>query len=185
MQQHAGQGNALALATGEAGPLFTNHRSVAIIHRHDEIVGAGQPGGMDHLMAVGIGVCRGNVGEDRALKQQTFLRHIANLAPKRMELNLFNVQAIDQHATGDRVIEARNQFEQGAFAAAALPHQAKETSSRNLQGDRRELGRTRAIAETHLLKGNVTAQLGHGDVIDFIILGFQGLIHNLGEMLHR
>ena len=87
---------------------FADHRVVAVRHLGDELVGVGELRGGDDF---GLGRARPAIGDvlaDRAAEQHRVLQHEADLAAQRRELGVVpDVDAVDQHAAGIGVVEAR------------------------------------------------------------------------------
>ena len=69
LQHGAGDGDALALAAAEAAA-GSPTKGIAAGQPHDEVVGAGNPGGGDDVIAAGLGVGEGNVVLHRALEEE-------------------------------------------------------------------------------------------------------------------
>src|SRR4051794_22505440 len=76
----AGQGDPLALATGEAEPALADDRVVAVGQTCDELVRIGAAGGGHDLVAGGVAVAVGDVPGDGVLEQDRLLDHHPDLA---------------------------------------------------------------------------------------------------------
>ena len=94
--ERAGDGDALALAAGEVGAALLDHRVVAVRQLGDELVGAGEPRHRDHLRARHGGIGERDVVVDRAVEQQVFLQHDADLAAQPAGIDLGDIDAVEQ-----------------------------------------------------------------------------------------
>ena len=126
LQHGAGDGDALALAAAEAAAALTHGRGVAAGQPHDEVVCTGNPGGGDDVIAAGLRVGEGNVVLHRALEEEGVLGHDADLAAQGVKLHLGDIGVVDQDATRQGVIEARQQLGEGGLAGAGLADDGHE-----------------------------------------------------------
>ena len=81
-QQGAGDGQALALAAGEALATFAKVGLVAVGHLQDEVVGVGNTRGGFHLGGGGGRVAVADVVLDAAEEQRRALGHQSEMAPQ-------------------------------------------------------------------------------------------------------
>ena len=84
----------------------------------------GKLGGFFDLLVIGIGTAVGNIFGEGAVKQYGFLRHQADRLAQTFLSDLGNVLAVDEDASAIEVVEALNEFDKGALAAAGMAHQA-------------------------------------------------------------
>ena len=106
----------MALAAGETAAPFPHLGGVAGRQIHDEIMGGGNRGGLDDLLAGGLRIGEGDVFFHRAIKEHGVLRHDADLAAQGIELHLGDVDAIHQHRAELGVVETGHQLGEGALA---------------------------------------------------------------------
>ena len=80
LEHSTGDGDALTLTTGEGTALLAHTAAVAVRQIHDEVVGAGHPGGMGDLLTGGFRAGEGDVVAHGAIEQQAVLGDDADLA---------------------------------------------------------------------------------------------------------
>ena len=133
-QQRPGQRDALALAAGQGQALFADDRVVALREAFDELVGPGDRGGPPDPVLVRVRVAVGDVGADGVGEQQALLEDVADPGAQRVEGQLADVGAADQHRTGRHVVEARQQGGRGGLAGAGRADQGDGLARRRRRG---------------------------------------------------
>ncbi len=94
--------------------------------RDDELVGVGELRGLDDLLARGAFAAVGDVVADRSAEEHGFLQHVSDLAAQPLQLVVANVDAVDLHLAGGRIVETRNQADDGRLAAAGRTDDADQ-----------------------------------------------------------
>ena len=131
--QRAGERDELALAGGQLRAALADRRVVAVLERHDELVGAdGVRGGAD-LLARRVGPAEGDVLGDRAAEQKALLRDDAELAAQRRLRDVAQVVAVDEHRAARRVVEARDELGDRRLAGAGRADERDGLARRDLQ----------------------------------------------------
>ena len=182
MQHHAGQAEALALATAHPRSPLAEAGGIAIGEGADEVVGGGRSGGGDHRLHVGIGAVEAQVVEHGALKQQAVLGHVAHLGAQAGELHLLHIVAIEQHRALLGQVEPVDQLHQGAFATAAETHDSHELARLDAEVEAIEqVGAAGGVAERHPLEVQVAAQGRQGRLLLVGAAGFRQGFHYLAE----
>ena len=116
-------------------------------------MGADRPG---RRLDLGVGRVRSAVGDvvaHRAGEQERLLRHDAELAAVRVEVEVAQVDAVDRHRARRRVVEAGDQLDERRLAGAGLAHERDGLAGRDVQvdaGDRLVARRAR-VAEVHVV----------------------------------
>ena len=119
-EQRAGDGDALALATGEFGAVLADHGVVALRHAVHELVAVGGTRGRKHFLIGGITTPEADVAHHGVVKEQHVLEHNGVVAQQHLGINDRNI-----HAThGDR-------------AFGGIPKARGQAAHRRLTGTRR------------------------------------------------
>src|SRR5690606_2331157 len=113
----------------------------------------GQAGGPDHLRVIDLARAARDVVPYGAGQQDTFLRNVADRGGELAARELDDVGAVDQNPPGLRPIEALDDLQQRALAAAVAADERVDSAGRQPQGD----------AAKHRRGGRV---VGEGDVLD-------------------
>ena len=99
---------------------------------------------------VALRVPEGDVLEDGSVEEDGVLEDVADLVAKRLDSVVAHVFAVDQDAAGVGVVEARNQADDGRFAAARGADDADELAGLDVEGDVGEDGGLGVVAEGHV-----------------------------------
>src|ERR1017187_8442402 len=171
LQQGAGDGEALPLSAGELDAAVADHGLVAFREAHDEIVGQrGFGGGADAVGRYAV-TAVGDVVRHRVIKQESVLRHQADLASQAGQAEAPHIAAVDPDAARGGVVEARHQVGDGGLPAAARSHQRHHLAGFDFQVQVLEteaFGRS-GIVEAGVLEDDVLLKPGE--------LRGAGLIH--------
>ena len=95
-----------------------DHSVVALRELVDELVGAGEPGDLDHPGARHRRIGEGDVLVDGAVEQEVLLQHDADVAPEPRRIDMGEVRPVEQHLPFARQIEALDELGQRRFARA-------------------------------------------------------------------
>ena len=130
LQQHAGDGHALALAAGQLDAALADVGRVGlaapqVLQPGDEVVGLRLPGGRDRRRLAGVGPAVEDVVAHRAVQQRGVLRHHADLRPQAVLRDVGDVLAVDQDAARLQVVEAQQQVDERRLAGAGAADQAR------------------------------------------------------------
>src|SRR5262252_4544373 len=169
LQQHAGDGDALALATGKLYAAFTNMCRVAlaalqVLKPSDELVGLRFFGGGDGRCIARPRPAVEDVVTDGAVQQGGVLCHHTDLRPEAVLGDVRDILAIDQDAAGFEVVEAQQQVDQCRFACAGAANQSHLLTGPDPQGEVMDhaAASTRAdlcgatVVKAHVLKADFT-----------------------------
>ena len=156
-QQRTGQGQALALAAGEAHAPFTHGGVQALGQGTDERPGLGGFRRLDDLFFAGAGFAVGQVVANAAFKQVHILADQANGIAQGFQADLADGLAVDADLTPFGVVEAQQQFDQGGFAGAGGAHQGERMAGRHVQADAMHAGSAAAIAELDVVETHLAA----------------------------
>jgi len=94
LDQRAGNGDRLALATGQPVAPFANNSFIAVRLLRDDPVEAGETRGLQDIVVVGVRVTKRNIVAQRALKQPRILCHVANLLTQIDRVELLDVDPV-------------------------------------------------------------------------------------------
>ena len=97
-------------------PARADHRVVAVGQRRDQVVDLRPAGGVDHLGVRGVGAGVPQVLADRAVQQVGLLRDDADDPGEVGQRHVADVDAVDQHPPGGRVVEPGDQRGERALA---------------------------------------------------------------------
>ena len=92
---------------------------------------------------------------DRAGEQHRILEHDGDALAQRSDAVLAHVDAVDQHASGRRVVEARNQADQRRLAGAREADERDHLARPGLEGDVVQHVRAVGIREADVLEADV------------------------------
>ena len=134
-QQRAGDGDALALAAGQARAALADHRLVAVRQRLDEVVRIGGAGGGDEVGLAGIGAAEAQVLLDRAVEQIGVLRHHRDQPAHRFRIERAQVLAADADRAALRIVQPQQQADDGGFAGAAGADDADALAGGDVEGE--------------------------------------------------
>ena len=95
---------------------LADHGVVALRQFQDEVVGAGELGGLDDPLHRHAGIGQGYVVADRAVEQDVLLKHHADLPAQPRRIDQGQIGAVDQDAAGLRHVEPLEQLRQRALA---------------------------------------------------------------------
>ncbi len=165
LQDRAGNGDALALATRKPEAFFADHRVVALRKAEDEIVGQGVSRGLLHQIAFYIRLAVGDVVAHRVVEKNRFLGHLRNLAAQRRQRNVANVFAVDDDSTRSYIEETRNEVHERRLACPAGPDQRQHFAGAQVKIDVVQdlvLALFGRIGETDVFKSNGPLEGGQG-----------------------
>ncbi len=139
-EQGAGQGEALALAAGEGGAAFADHRVVPVGEPGQLLVDAGGAGGLVELGRGGGGAGEAEVVGDGGAEEVGVLGDHGDAPAERVQPVRGGVQAADGDPPGVGVALAEQQAQQGGLPGAGGADQGGDASGRGGEGDGREGG---------------------------------------------
>ena len=87
---------------------------------HDKVVGIGNLGGFLHLLARGVLHTEGDVVEERVVKENRLLVHVAHEPTQVGDTIVADIYAIDGNRALIHVVEAWQQVGDGGLARATL-----------------------------------------------------------------
>ena len=117
-EQGAGDGDALALPTGQGPPALTHARVPAMGKAVDDLRDAGEPRGPAHLGVVGRGIADADVGGQSVVEEVDVLEDHGELLHELGGRHVAHVGAADSHGPRAHVPEAGDEAGDGRLAAA-------------------------------------------------------------------
>jgi len=100
LEQDPGQGQALALAAGQAVALVADWGGVLLGQGVDEFISTGGPGGVFDGFGSGAGQAPGDVLGHRGILQQGLLRHQGDVAAQMGRFEALDIPAVQQDFPG-------------------------------------------------------------------------------------
>ena len=97
---------------------------VALRQLRDELVGAGEPRRLHDDDARHGGIAERDVLVDRAVEQDVFLQHDADLAAQPAGIELGDVDAVEHHLARSRAVEALHELGEARLAGAGMADEA-------------------------------------------------------------
>ena len=110
--------------------------------------GVGQFRGADDLGAVRFRPAVGDVLPDRRVEQQRVLQHETDLLAQRSNREVPDVRAVDRDGPGHRIVEARDQVDDGGLASACRADKGRDLSGLDLETNVVEDRLLRACSQT-------------------------------------
>mmetsp|Transcript_80290 Transcript_80290/g.245401 ORF Transcript_80290/g.245401 Transcript_80290/m.245401 type:complete len:558 (-) Transcript_80290:559-2232(-) len=167
-QEAARDGEALPLTPGKEHPPLAHARVVLLLCIHDELVRVRRLARLDDLLvAVRPAQAVREVFLDRLREQLGVLRHEAAQRAHGPRGQLPHVPAVQQQLALSRLVEAHEEMDERALAAAAFAHEGRRGAGNHVQVDAFQdhvLG-TRLVAELHALQRQLPA---HGVPLDAV-----------------
>ena len=115
------------------------------MHAHDA-------GDAPDLVEAGVGASEADVVDDRAGEQEGLLGHHRELLAQRSRGHLAQVEAVDAHRSGARVVEARQQLDDGRLAGPGRADQGDGGARSDGEVDVVEHVVAVAVAERHVVE---------------------------------
>src|SRR5690606_24363209 len=167
LQQHAGNGDALALAAGELDAALADLGVVAaaalgVDQFHDEVVRIGLARGLDHLFLGRVGPAVHDVLAYRAVQQRGVLGDHADGRAERILGDRGDVGAVDPDRAAFAVVEAQQQVDQGRLAGAGAADQADLFARAHVQVQALDHAALLAVVEGHVVEVDVAAHRADG-----------------------
>ena len=188
LQQHAGEGDTLALAAGQldaalADPGGIAAMTVPVAKIGHEAVSMGHVGGDDHLVFAGLGPAVADVLQNRAVQQRGILGHHADLGAQALLRHPSDVLAVDQDAPGLQIVEAQQQVDQGRLARAGAAHETHLLARWHRQRKVLDHASALAVVEADAFVADLASgdgQRARGRAVDHLLGpgdGFHALLH--------
>ena len=96
-EKRSGDGDALALASGELCAAISDYRFVAVGKRFDEFAREGRFGGFADARGVNVVFAVGDVFRYRVVEEKCLLRDEADFVSQRCEREIADIGAVDAH----------------------------------------------------------------------------------------
>ena len=179
----AGDGEALALAGGEAHAAFAEIAVIALRERAEELVRRRRFRRLDDLRMAGVGPSVGDVLPRRGREHDRLLRHKAELRPHRRRGGAADIDAVQRYPPAHRVVEAQQQVEERRFPRSRRPDHGHGLARRNVEVEPAEDRPVRrgGIGEGRPLEGHGAARgLGQRRRI-----GGRGDLGARGQQVHQ
>jgi hypothetical protein len=118
LQEGAGDGDALALTAGQPQAGLAGAGQIALGQGGDEVVRGGGAPRRPRSSAWGAGAAIGDVGGDGVVEQERLLRHQGDVGAQVVQASARGCRGRSGSRPGGDVIEAGQQAQDGALAAA-------------------------------------------------------------------
>ena len=185
-EQRAGDGDALALATGKFGAVLADHGVVALRHAVHELVAVGGTRGRKHFLIGGATTPEADVSHHRVVKEQHVLEHNGVVAQQHLGINARYIHTTHGDRAFGGIPKAR-----GQAAHRRLTGTRRTDQRRNLAflGGKAHIGKNflagaavlaRTIAKCHVIEHHVMA---HG--LKLLAAPRHGLFHDGTHALGR
>ena len=159
-QDRPGERDELFLARREAIATLAHLRLVALLHAHDEVVRAGEPGAPFHFLVACAEPPVADVVEDGAAEDVGVLQHHAKTRLQPVQAAVAVVDAVHQHLPRGRFVEAADDVHQGALAAAGRADDGDGFVHADLQVDVPQHGLLRVVGERDVHEFDLGDALG-------------------------
>lgn len=128
LEQRPGDGNPLPLPTRQAGAALADLRLISVIERFDDFMDFRRLAGLNHIFKAGMRVGHDQVVVERTGEEHGFLGHDAEGIPEFVGGEMADVLAVKIDLAFVGLVEAEQQFGQGALSAAGRPHEHREVA---------------------------------------------------------
>ena len=118
----------------------------------DELVGAGQPAGLDALFLGGVFIAPAQVVQDGAREQDVLLQHHRDVVAQHVQVVVPDVHAAHFHAAFGNVVQAGDQLDQAGLGRAGAADDAQRLAGLDAEGD---VAEHRAAGAVLILEGDV------------------------------
>jgi hypothetical protein len=173
LEQCAGDGEALALAAGEALAAVADLRLIALGKLGDEIVGQRGLGSGNHARFGQVGAAVAQIVPDRIVEEDGFLGDDGHLFAEGAQGDVANVVAVDAHAAGNRGVKSREKIDQGGLAGAAGTDDGNHRAGRDADVKRRagwvSRSRRRSRRRRVRRRGKISRHRGARSFADFFV----------------
>ena len=132
-QQRAGDSHALLFSARELEATLAHHGLIARRCAHDEIMNAGGPGSLLHLLGGSARVTVSNVVFDRIVEKHRVLRNNADGSPQTGLRHIFQVLPVNGDSPLLHVIKTKQQARQRGLARTGRPHHGNGFAGRNFK----------------------------------------------------
>ena len=147
----------LALAGAHRVRIVGEHGVIAVRQGADEVVHVRRPGGLNDLVARGVGAPVGDVLGNRALEQPRVLQDHAKLTSEVLRAHPSRVDAVKRDAAAIDLVEAHEQVDERGLASARGAHDGHLLARLGHERDVSHERLVRAVAKAHVLEGHTTA----------------------------
>ena len=171
LEQHAGNGDALALAAGELHAALADvgvepGATLGIGKLGDELVGAGLANRFPEFLVAGAGAAVEQVVADRTVQQRGVLGDHADVGAQAFLAQRGDVLSVDQDAPALQVVQAQEQVDQGRLARARRPDQADLLAGADLQVEPGDDSAALSVVEVDVLEAHLAVfHLQHARIV--------------------
>ena len=164
MAEHGpGDTQPLLLAAGDVGAALSHLGVEAVGEGHDEVVGLGVLGRLDHLLLGGVGPAPQEVLPDGAGEEDVVLEHHTDALAQLLQGVVPHVHPVQQHRTAGHVVETGDQVHQGGLSGAGAAHHGDELAGLDGEVNAAEhvlTGAAGVVLEVHVLELHLALGLG-------------------------
>lgn len=124
--------------------------------------------GGDNFFVSGVGSAHQDVVFDSTREESRFLLNNTDLASPPVELDVLEIDTVDLNGTGEGIVQALNETDEGGLAATRLTREGDVITSLDVEGNISEESfvETSRIREGDVLEGDVALQ-----VVEFLASG--------------
>ncbi len=173
LQENTGDGEPLLLSAAEFDASLTDIRIVAVRKFHDEIMGVGTLGGIDHIFESCIRPTIADIFQNCSCEKVNILLHDADLFSQRSLGDRGDIGPVDQDPAGLRFVESRDQAADRGLADTGMTDQRDIFARIDVKIQMREyiggFGRLAVIREGYILKIDISLYAGHFSCIRSVL----------------
>src|SRR5579872_1138205 len=162
LEQHACDGDALALAAGQLVAALADDRLQAVRQAYDQVMDVRGLAGGDQLVIGRIGTAVAQILCDARVEQVRLLSDDADVAAQRIEPQVAHVVAVEQHAASLRIVKTRQQLHDRRLARAAWADERDQLSRPRMERHAVQSPAVGDVGEADVFEGDVAA--GDADV---------------------
>ena len=123
--ERAGDGEPLTLSARQGHAVLADRRIVALWLGENEVMRIGEPRGLVDLFVGRLRPAVADVVADRTFEQVGLLRDVSQPVAQRQLRDVGDVLPVDQDLADGRIVEARNEADDGRFAGAGRADQRR------------------------------------------------------------
>lgn len=153
-----GDGKELALPLREALPVPGDHGAVAVREPADEGVGAGQAGGIFHILVRGVQLPEADIVGNGAGKEMGVLEHNGHGASQGVFFYISYVDAVVGDGASADVVKAADQVDDGGLPGAGGAHEGNLLARLGVEADLVQYLFVLPVPEGHIVKADVPAK---------------------------
>ena len=148
------------MALAKRAAVLADHRVVAFRQLHDKLVRMRALGGLDDLLARGVGATVGDILGHRALEQPGVLQHHAKGSAQARACVVARRASIDHDASRIDIVKAQQQVNERRLATARGADQGKAHAGFGINANVLQQPAVGHVTKVHMLKGDLALRGG-------------------------